>query len=92
LCREKGTRVLFVFAPSRRNVVPSAAYLAYLQSLGGDLVLMPQEINANPNLWRNAGHLNKEGCRLMTDYFIQQEKARSGWGIPTRVHPPVDTP
>ena len=68
--------MVFVFAPMRANVEPSPGYLRYLRDLGGDVVLMPRALMADPQYWRDEGHLNKRGCQLMTEHFIRHEAAR----------------
>ncbi len=73
-CHQHGVRVIFVFAPSRENAVPSEAYLDYLRSLGGEIISFPRHLMIDPAYWRDRGHLNKEGCRLMTEYFIERER------------------
>ncbi len=78
VCRERGTRLVILFAHPRMNEKPSEKYLRYYrEELGADVVLMPREVLVDPDLWRDAGHLNVEGCRRFTEAFIRQEKARA---------------
>jgi len=59
----------------RANEVPSESYLRYLRSLGGDVMPFPQKLNADPAYWRDTGHLNMKGCRLMSEAFVRHERS-----------------
>ena len=63
--------MVFLLLPDRLNLLPSAAYLEYLEGLG-QVVLYPREVYSDPTMWRNAGHLNPKGAQALTEHFIGQ--------------------
>ncbi|MBW1711897.1 MAG: hypothetical protein JRJ59_01945 [Deltaproteobacteria bacterium] len=76
-CRRRGARLVFVFLPHRDNARPSPAYVKYLESMG-DVINLPRQIMARKRYWRDSSHLTAEGARLLTEHFIEVERARRG--------------
>ncbi|CAL7962649.1 hypothetical protein MIDIC_40002 [Alphaproteobacteria bacterium] len=73
-CRERGTRLVMLFVHDRDNVVPSLAALTYYQRvIGAETVVLPHEYFADIDLWRDSTHVNVEGSRLITAFFLRLE-------------------
>ncbi|MEW6352128.1 MAG: hypothetical protein AB1646_24005 [Thermodesulfobacteriota bacterium] len=73
--RKQDTRLILLCVPERLNLLSSEGYLRYLSRLG-QVMPFPREILADPNLWRDEAHLNVEGARRFTDYFVASELCR----------------
>ena len=79
LCREKGTRLIFLFLPYRANQRPSPKYVNYLKTMGV-VYDLPREIMVHKKYWRDRGHLTPEGSEKLSRYFIQREREAAGKG------------
>lgn len=73
LCRRRGVDLVLLEIPSYTDPPLTPEHRGFLQGLGtlieyGDL----DGLYRRRELWRNAGHLNRAGARLLTDVFLRE--------------------
>jgi hypothetical protein len=75
-----GTRMIFLFVSHRFNWTDNPARIAYLKSLGADVITFPRSLLVDPKYWVDEGHLSADASQIFTRYFIEQERKLIGQG------------
>ena len=75
--RARSVRVVFVELPIGQAPPLSPTYVEVLRGLGTFMELgVREELMSDMRYWHNTGHLNREGNRLYTDWFIDEMRER----------------